>query len=65
MGQDDLVTLEGPGVTQSACVKVNNVERVVFQRRSGVWGHRFVVPVHLEEVGRNKNHFSIHLPINE
>lgn len=52
VGQDDLVTLEGPGVTQSACVKVNNVERVVFQRRSGVGSHRFVVPVHLGGVGR-------------
>lgn len=30
VGQDYLVTLEGPGVTQSACVKVNNVEWVVF-----------------------------------
>lgn len=30
MGQDDLITLEGPGVTQFASVKVNNMERVVF-----------------------------------
>lgn len=28
--QDDLVTLEGPGVTQSASVEVDDVEGVVF-----------------------------------
>lgn len=30
VGQDYLVTLEGPGVTQPASVEVNNVEGVVF-----------------------------------
>lgn len=54
VGQDYLVTLEGPGVTQSACVKVNNVERVVFQWRSGVWSNGFIVAIHLEEGGCNK-----------
>lgn len=30
VGQNDLVTLEGPGVTQLAGVEVNNMEGVVF-----------------------------------
>jgi len=30
VGQDDLVTLKGPGVTQSARMEVDNVEGVVF-----------------------------------
>lgn len=30
VGQDDLVTLEGPGVTQPSSVEINNVEGVVF-----------------------------------
>lgn len=28
--QDDLVTLKGPGVTQPACVKVDDVKGIVF-----------------------------------
>lgn len=47
VGQDDLVTFKGPGVTQPASVEVDNVEGVVFQRRPGVGSHRFVVPIHL------------------
>lgn len=54
VGQDNLVTLEGPGVAQSAGVKVNNMERVVFQWRPGVGSHRFIVPIHLEEVGGDR-----------
>lgn len=53
MRQDDLVTLKGPGVTQPAGVEVDDVERVVFQRRPRVWGHRFVVAINLVE-GRDK-----------
>lgn len=30
VGEDYLVTLKGPCVTQPACVEVNNVEGVVF-----------------------------------
>lgn len=47
MGQDDLVTLKGPGVTQPAGVEVDNVEGVVLQRRPRVGSHRFVVPINL------------------
>lgn len=54
VGQDDLVTLEGPGVAQPARVKVDDVERVVFQRRSGVGGNGFVVAIHLEEPERKE-----------
>lgn len=50
VGQDNLVTLEGPGVAQSARVKVNNMERVIFEWRPGVWSDRLVVPINLEEV---------------
>lgn len=49
VGQDDLVTLKGPGVTQPSSVEVNNVEGVVFKRRPGVGSHRFVVPIDLKE----------------
>lgn len=50
VGQDDLVAFEGPGVAQPARVKVDNVERVVFQRRAGVRSDRFVVAINLPEV---------------
>ncbi len=30
VGQDDLVALKGPGVTEPASVEVNDVERVIF-----------------------------------
>lgn len=49
VGQDDLVAFKGPGVTQSACVKVDDMERVVFQRRPRVRSHRLVVAIHLVE----------------
>lgn len=47
VGQNDLVALKGPGVTQPPRVEVDDVEGVVFKRRSGVGSHRFVVPIHL------------------
>lgn len=45
--QDDLVTLKRSGVAQSASMKVNDMEGVVFQRRPRIWSHRFVVTIHL------------------
>lgn len=49
MRQNDLVTLKGPGVTQSTRVEVNNMKGVVFQGRSWIWSHRLIVAIHLEE----------------
>lgn len=69
VGQDDLVTLEGPGVTQPASVQVDDVEGVVFQRGPRVRSHRFVVAIHLlggwraeESRGRNRT-TGVHLYI--
>lgn len=37
--QDDLITLEGPGVAQPAGVQVNDVQGVILQRRPRVGSH--------------------------
>lgn len=50
VGQDDLVTLKGSGVTQPPRVEVNNVEGVILQRRAGIGGHRLIVSINLEIV---------------
>lgn len=47
--QDHFVTLECACVTQTASVKVNDVEGIVLKWGPWIGGHRLTVPIHLIE----------------